>query len=181
MQLSLSLLSRCLFKKVCCKHYEIHVVSPCGRLTSCRTPMHCTLAGPTSSHNSSFIYCSLTLRQSDGRVTKESNDLILFDSRQPSDCDRAHVGCKCTAVVWQWLRLFFGCDIFKSQFCRTVVGIRFQSPYAFHTHRKTCMNPHRIPVPTKPRNPPYPYPYIPHTLCLLRHRVWGIYGYAFLN
>jgi len=47
--------------------------------------MHCTLAGPTSSHNSSFIYCSLTLRQSDGRVTKESNDLILFDSRQPSD------------------------------------------------------------------------------------------------
>jgi len=38
------------------------------------------------------------------------------------------------------------------------VGIRFQFPYPSHTHRKSCGNSHRIPIPTEPRNLPHLYP-----------------------
>ena len=43
---------------------------------------------------------------------------------------------------------------------RAAVGFRFQSPNPFYTHSKTYRNPHRIPIPTEPRNPPYPS--VPH-------------------
>jgi len=46
---------------------------------------------------------------------------------------------------------------------RAAVGIRFQSPYPSHTHRKTSGNPHIIPIPTEPRNAPYFYPGTPPT------------------
>jgi len=45
---------------------------------------------------------------------------------------------------------------FTMLFSRAAVGTEFQSPYPSHTHRKTRGNPHRIPVPTEPQNPPYP-------------------------
>ena len=47
----------------------------------------------------------------------------------------------------------------------SLLGITFQSLYPFHTHRKTCDNPHRIHIPTEPRSPPYPSP-IPCVLLL---------------
>ena len=41
---------------------------------------------------------------------------------------------------------------------RAAVEIRFQFPYPSHSHRKSCGNSHRIPIPTEPRNLPYLYP-----------------------
>jgi len=35
-------------------------------------------------------------------------------------------------------------------------GFGFQFPYTSHTYRKTCGNPHGIPIPTEPRNPTRP-------------------------
>jgi len=44
----------------------------------------------------------------------------------------------------------------KFQRCR---GTEFLSAYPSHTHRKSCGYPHRIPIPTEPQNPAYPYPH----------------------
>ena len=40
---------------------------------------------------------------------------------------------------------------------RAAQEIGRQSAYPSHTHRKTCEIPHKIHIPTEPRNPPYPY------------------------
>jgi len=40
---------------------------------------------------------------------------------------------------------------------RAAVGTEFLSPYPSHTHRKSRGYPHRIPIPTEPQNPTYPY------------------------
>ena len=38
-------------------------------------------------------------------------------------------------------------------------GRYFYPPYTSHTHTKCCGYPHRIPIPTEPQNPTYPYPH----------------------
>ena len=42
------------------------------------------------------------------------------------------------------------------QGCR---GYGISIPIPSHTHRKSCWYPHRIPIPTEPQNPTYPYPH----------------------
>jgi len=42
---------------------------------------------------------------------------------------------------------------------KAAVGTEFLSPYPSHTHRKSCGYPHRIPIPTEPQKPTYPYPH----------------------
>ena len=52
----------------------------------------------------------------------------------------------------------------KWPFSRAAVETEFLPPYPSYTHRKSCDYPHRIPIPTEPQNPTYPYQHLVFSL-----------------
>ena len=72
----------------------------------------------------------------------EQHEQMLTASHDDDECS---VSKLCT-----FCRFFSSVSVAVSTIDRAAMRIEFQ--------KKNCVNPHRIPILTEPRNPPYPYP-----------------------